>query len=81
MDDKQIIEYLLKKDIEKYGAEKERQKTIRHTLIALIVSALIAVCFYMYYVVPVEEYTVEANNGSNAIADSSVIESIIQGAK
>lgn len=81
MEDKQIVEYLLKKDIERYGAEKERQKTIRHTLIALIVSALIAVCFYMYFVVPVEEYTVEANNGSNAVANSSIIGSTIQGVK
>lgn len=81
MEDKQIVEYLLKKDIERYGAEKERQKTIQHTLIALIVSALIAVCFYMYFVVPVEEYTVEATNGSNAIANSSIVESTIQGVK
>lgn len=81
MDDKHLIEYLLKKDIERYGAEKERQKTIRHTLITLILSALVAVCFYMYFVVPVEEYAVEANNGSNAIANSSVVESTIQGVK
>lgn len=81
MDDKHLVEYLLKKDIERYGAEKEHQKTIRHTLITLILSALVAVCFYMYFVVPMEEYTVEANNGSNAIANSSVVESTIQGVK
>lgn len=72
MEDKQIIEYLLKKDIERYGAEKERQKTIRHTLIALIVSALIAVCFYMYYVIPVEETTAKVDGNSKAIIDTVI---------
>lgn len=72
MDDKQLIEYLLKKDAARYEFDREREKTIRHTIIIFILSVLAGICFYMYYVVPVEETKATVDGNSKAVIDTVI---------
>lgn len=79
MTEREMLDYLLKNEAARYAAEKEGHKTWRYVLMSIIASITIIVCFYMYFVVPVEEYVVKADKGSTAISDSAVIESMING--
>lgn len=58
----QIAEYLLKNEALRYESNKELHKTIRHSIIALIASLTILAGLYIYFVVPVEDITVDGNS-------------------
>lgn len=81
MEQDRILEYLLKNEAARHEADREKHRTWRKVLIAVIASLTIIICFYMYFVIPVEEYSADANNGSQAIAGSSFVESTVNGGK
>lgn len=68
----QITEYLLKNESLRYSYAKELQKTIRHSIIAVIASLTILAGLYIYFVVPVEEETAVIDNGSKAVIQSTL---------
>lgn len=68
----QITEYLLKNESLRYSYAKELQKTIRHSIIAVIASLTILAGLYMYFVVPVEEEIAVADNQSQVVAGSVI---------
>lgn len=68
----QITEYLLKNESLRYSYAKELQKTIRHSIIAVIASLTILAGLYMYFVVPVEEETITADHGTQIVAGSTI---------
>ena len=68
MDNNQIAAYLMEKERMAYQNTKERQKTLRWAILAI----LAAVIVYMLFVVPVEEETLSADNGSQIIEASSI---------
>lgn len=72
MNNNKILQYLLQKEEQRYIESKEWAKTFRYIAISLIASLTICACFYMYYVVPVEDEIMSADNGSQII-ESSVI--------
>lgn len=62
MDNKEIVAYLLENERKRYEYAKELQKTLRWAIVCLLACITICVCFYMYYVVPVEEVVVDGNS-------------------
>ena len=72
MDNKTIISYLLENERKRYEYAKELQKTLRWAILSVLTAITIIACCYMYYVVPVEEETSYADNGSQ-IVQSSII--------
>lgn len=72
MNSNKLVEYLLQKEAQRYAESKEWAKTLRHLGIALIAAIVICACFYMYFVVPVEEVEYSANNGSQIIDTSNI---------
>lgn len=68
----QITEYLLKNESLRYSYAKELQKTIRHSIIAVIASLTILAGLYIYFVVPVEEETFTADHGSQIVESSHI---------
>lgn len=72
MDNKEIVAYLLENERKRYEYAKELQKTLRWAILSILTAITIISCCYMYYVVPVEEETSYADNGSQ-IVQSSVI--------
>jgi len=67
-----MIEYMLANEKARYEAIKAITKCVKHICIALIVSLALVACCYMYFVVPVEEDTITADNGSQVISSSTI---------
>lgn len=70
MNKDRVIEYMLANEKARYEAVKALSGTIKHILITLIIAVAVCVCFYMYYVVPVEEITVDGN--SKVVMESNI---------
>ena len=64
MDNKYIISYMLENERKRYEYAKELQKTIRWSVLGVLLAITIIVCCYMYFVVPVEEVTVDGNSNA-----------------
>ena len=72
MDNDKIIAYLLENERKRYEHAKEFQKTIRWCFIMFLLCVTIIACSYMYFVVPVEEEVLTADNGSQIVQSSSI---------
>lgn len=72
MDNKEIVAYLLENERVRYEYAKELQKTLRWAVFGLLMAITICACFYMYYVVPVEEEVYTADNGSQIVSESTI---------
>lgn len=70
MDNRAIISYLLENERKRYEYAKELQKTLRWAILSIVLCITICVCFYMYFVVPVEDVTVDGN--SKVVMESTV---------
>ena len=57
-----ITEYLLENERFRYQYAKELQKTIRWAILSVLACITIVVCFYMYFVIPVEDISVSGDN-------------------
>lgn len=73
MDNDKIIAYLLENERKRYEHAKEFQKTLRWCFMTLILCITIIACSYMYFVVPVEEEVLTADNGSQIVQSSSIM--------
>ena len=67
-----VIEYMLVNEKARYEAIKALAGSIKQIFITLIICITLAACFYMYFVVPVEDETLTADNGSQIIEGSSI---------
>ena len=72
MDNKQIVAYLLENERKRYEYAKEFQKTLRWAILGFLAAITIIACSYMYFVVPVEDDTTFADNGSQIVQSSTV---------
>lgn len=72
MNKDKVLEYMLANEKARYDANKELYKTIRSIIITVIVCLTISVCFFMYFVVPVEEEVMTADNGSQIVSESII---------
>lgn len=72
MDNKEIVAYLLENERKRYEYAKELQKTLRWAILAILACITICSCCYMYYVVPVEEEVLTADNGSQIVSSSTI---------
>lgn len=70
MNKDKVLEYMLANEKARYDANKEFYKTIKSIAIIIIICITISVCFFMYFVVPVEEAKVD--NGSNAVINTTI---------
>ena len=70
MNNNKIIEYMLANEKARDEAVKAVTGTIKHIVITLIIAVAVCACFYMYYVVPEEEVTVDGN--SKVVMESTV---------
>lgn len=68
----EIIQYHLKNEEARYAAEKEKQKTLRYIVVALLSCLTIVACFWIYFGIPVVESGAKASEKSVAVAGSSV---------
>ena len=55
---------MLENERKRYEYAKELQKTIRWSVLGVLLAITIIVCCYMYFVVPVEEVTVDGNSNA-----------------
>ena len=72
MDNNEIVAYLLENERKRYEYAKELQKTLRWAILSVLGAITIIACCYMYYVVPVEEEILSADNGSQIVQSSSI---------
>lgn len=72
MDKDKVLEYMLANERERYASSKELYKTVRHIAISIIICLTLLICCYVYFVVPVEEETSIADNGSQVVVHSTV---------
>lgn len=72
MENKDIVQYLLKNEQIRYEAHKELCKTVRWVLIAFFACIAILGSAYMYFVVPVEEEVYTADHGSQIVEAGSI---------
>lgn len=70
----EIIQYHLKNEQVRYEAEKERQKTLRYIIVALLSCLTIVACFWIYFGLPYEEVTV-TGEGNKAIIENQIEDS------
>lgn len=70
MDNDSILAYMLENERKRYEYAKEFQKTLRWAILSILLCVTICACFYMYYVVPSEDVTVDGN--SKVVMESSV---------
>ena len=68
----EIIEYHLKNEQVKYEAEKEKQKTLRHIIIVLLISLTVISCFWIYFGMPYEEEIHTVTDGSQYVSGSFI---------
>lgn len=57
-----VIEYMLINEKARYEAIKAVTATIKHILITLMICITLIICAYIYFVVPVEEVTIDGNS-------------------
>ena len=67
-----MIEYMLANEKARYEAFRALSVAFKHIVITLLLCVTIIVCCYMYFVVPVEEETLTADNGSQIVEASSI---------
>jgi len=67
-----IIEYQLINEKARYEAIKAITACFKSIVITLFLCVTVIVCAYMYFVVPVEESEVYADNGTQIVAESSI---------
>lgn len=67
-----IIKYQLDNEKLRYEHATEFQKTIRHTIVTLLICLTLCACFFMYFVVPVEEESYETNTGNQIVVESEI---------
>jgi len=72
MDNKQIVAYLLENERKRYEYAKELQKTLRWAIFGVLGAITIIACMYIYFVVPVEEETIYADNGTQIVSDNII---------
>ena len=72
MDNKEIVAYLLENERKRYEHAKELQKTLRWAILGFLTAITIIACSYMYWVVPVEEEVLTADNGSQIVSSSTI---------
>ena len=72
MDNNEIIPYLLENERKRYEYAKELQKTLRWAILSFFACITIIACSYMYWVVPVEEEVLTADNGSQIVSSSTI---------
>lgn len=72
MNKDKVLEYMLANEKARYDANKELYKTVKSISITIIICLTISICFFMYFVVPVEEETSIADNGSQVVVHSTV---------
>lgn len=65
-----IIEYQLINEKARYEAIKAITASVKHVAIAIILCITIIACAYMYFVVPVEDITVDGN--SKVVMESQI---------
>lgn len=70
----EIIQYHLKNEEARYAAEKEKQKTLRYIVVALLSCLTIVACFWIYFGIAVEEVSV-SGHGNNAVIESNLEDS------
>lgn len=62
MDNNQMMLYMLENERKRYEYAKELQKTIRWAILSVLAAITLIACSYMYFVVPVEEVTVDGDS-------------------
>lgn len=67
-----IIEYQLINEKARYEAIKAVSVAFKHICITLLLCLTLIACCYMYFVVPVEEETIWADNGTQIVSESSI---------
>ena len=67
-----MIEYLLINEKARYEAIKAVSACIKHICISIIICLTLIACAYMYFVVPVEETEIYADNGTQIVTESSI---------
>jgi hypothetical protein len=67
-----IIEYMLINEKARYEAIRAITACFKHIVITLLLCITVIACCYMYFVVPVEEETIWANNGTQIVSESSI---------
>lgn len=67
-----MIEYMLANEKARYEAFRALSVAFKHIVMALLLCTTLIACAYMYFVVPVEEETLTADNGSQIVEASSI---------
>ena len=67
-----IIEYTLINEKARYEAFKALTVAVKHIVITLLLCIALIACAYMYFVVPVEEEILTADNGSQIVESSRI---------
>lgn len=67
-----IIEYTLINEKARYEAFKALTVAVKHIVITLLLCITLIACAYMYFVVPVEETEIYADNGTQIVTDSNI---------
>lgn len=68
----EIIQYHLKNEEARYAAEKEKQKTLRYIVVALLSCLTIVACFWIYFGMPYEEEIHTVTDGSQYVSGSFI---------
>lgn len=68
----EIIEYMSAVERARYESIKAISTCIKQVAIILMLCLTLIACVYMYFVVPVEEATLSADNGSQIVESSSI---------
>lgn len=68
----EIIKYQLINEKARYEAIKALSVAFKHIVITLLLCITAMACMYMYFVVPVEEEVLTADNGSQIVEASSI---------
>lgn len=72
MNKDKMIEYMLINEKARYEAIKALTASFKHICITLIICLTIIAGLYIYFVVPVEEEVLTADNGSQIVEASSI---------
>lgn len=67
-----MIEYMLINEKARYEAIKALSACFKHICITLIICLTIITGLYIYFVVPVEESEIYADNGTQIVTESSI---------
>ena len=72
MNKDKIVEYMLINEKARYEAINALSTSFKHIVITLLLCATLIACCYMYFVVPVEEEILTADNGSQIVESSHI---------